>query len=352
MTDNLGDIRLFVEAAQLGSLSAAGRKLGLTPAAASARLAKLESGLKVRLFERTTRQLRLTEEGRLYLQGCRQALAALDDAQTALQAGQNVVRGKVRISATSDFGRNLLMHWLDEFNALYPDVSFGLSLSDSLSNLVQEDIDLAIRFGVPPDSSLVARRLAPNPRVVCASPEYVARYGMPEHPQDLARFHCIVLVTASGPVNEWRFTRGDQTEVYTVPLDTARETNDGAVAREWALRGYGIVVKSMWDVEADLRSDGLRVLLPDWRYPDAPLHALYHRNRFMAPRVRVLLDFLAERFARVTAELEARCEFAPAALATPAAPTTPAAPATPTAPAAQAPPRGSGGPRGRRVERL
>jgi DNA-binding transcriptional LysR family regulator len=307
--NNLGDIRLFVEAAQLGSLSAAGRKLGLTPAAASARLAKLESGLKARLFERTTRQLRLTEEGRLFLQGCRQALSALDDAQMALQAGQNVVRGKVRISTTSDFGRNLLMHWLDEFNALYPDVTFGLSLSDSLSNLVQEDIDLAIRFGVPPDSSLVARRLAPNPRVVCASPEYVERYGQPEHPRDLARFHCIVLSTASGPVNEWRFTRGDEVDTYTVPLDAARETNDGAVAREWALRGYGIVVKSMWDVEADLRSDGLRVLLPGWRYPDAPLHALYHRNRFMAPRVRVLLDFLAGRFTRTLAELEARCGY-------------------------------------------
>ena len=306
MTDNLGDIRLFVEAAQLGSLSAAGRKLGLTPAAASARLAKLEGGLKARLFERTTRQLRLTDVGRLYLSGCQQALRALDDAESALQEGQNAVRGKVRMSATSDFGRNLLMHWLDEFNALYPDVTFALTLSDSLQNLVQEDIDLAIRFGVPQDSSLVARWLAPNPRVLCASPEYIARHGEPKDPLDLARFDCIVLGTASGPVNEWRFTRGDEIVTYTIPVESARETNDGAVAREWALRGYGIVIKSMWDVEADLKSDGLRVLLPDWRYPDAPLHALYHRNRFMPPRVRVLLDFLAERFARTTGELEAQ----------------------------------------------
>lgn len=262
MTDNLGDIRLFVEAAQLGSLSAAGRKLGLTPAAASARLAKLEGGLKARLFERTTRQLRLTDEGRVYLSCCQQALRALDDAEAALQEGQNAVRGKVRISATSDFGRNLLMHWLDEFNALYPDVTFALTLSDSLQNLVQEDIDLAIRFGVPQDSSLVARWLAPNPRVLCASPEYIARHGEPKDPLDLARFDCIVLGTASGPVNEWRFTRGDETVTYTIALESARETNDGAVAREWALRGYGIVIKSMWDVEADLKSDGLRVLLP------------------------------------------------------------------------------------------
>jgi DNA-binding transcriptional LysR family regulator len=302
--DNLGDIRLFVEAAQAGSLSAAGRKLGLTPAAASARLTKLETGLRARLFERTTRQLRLTDEGRLYLSCCRQALQALDDAEAALQAGQNVVRGKVRISATSDFGRNLLMHWLDEFNAQYPEVTFALTLSDSLSNLLQDDIDLAIRFGVPPDSSLVAKPLAPNRRVLCASPEYIAKHSAPKDPYDLARFDCIVLGTASGPINEWRFTRGDEVQQYTVPLDTARETNDGAIAREWALRGYGIAIKSMWDVEADLRSDGLRILLPEWRYPDAPLHAMYHRNRFMAPRVRVLLDFLAARFAQVSGELE------------------------------------------------
>ncbi|MFM0154688.1 LysR family transcriptional regulator [Paraburkholderia sediminicola] len=310
--DNLGDIRLFVEAAQQGSLSAAGRKMGLTPAAASARLAKLESGLKARLFERTTRQLRLTDEGRLYLNCCRQALRSLDDAEAALQAGQGVVRGKVRISATSDFGRNLLMHWLDEFNALYPEVTFSLTLSDSLANLVQEDIDLAIRFGVPQDSSLVARKLAPNRRVLCASPDYIARKGEPKDPHDLANFDCIVLGTASGPVNEWRFTRGDEVQHYTVPLDTARETNDGAVAREWARRGYGIVIKSMWDVEADLRGDCLKILLPEWRYPDAPLHALYHRNRFMAPRVRVLLDFLSERFAHVSDELEGLLGLPPA----------------------------------------
>ncbi|NML33605.1 LysR family transcriptional regulator [Paraburkholderia antibiotica] len=302
--DNLGDIRLFVEAAQQGSLSAAGRKLGLTPAAASARLAKLETNLKARLFERTTRQLRLTDEGRLYLNCCRQALQSLDAAEAALQAGQGVVRGKVRISTTSDFGRNLLLHWLDEFNARYPEVTFALTLSDALANLVQEDIDLAIRFGVPRDSSLVARRLAPNRRVLCASPAYIARRGEPKDPLDLAHFDCIVLGTASGPASEWRFTRGDEVQHYSVPFETARETNDGAVAREWALRGYGIAIKSMWDVEADLRAGRLKILLPEWRYPDAPLHALYHRNRFMAPRVRVLLDFLSERFAQVSDELE------------------------------------------------
>jgi DNA-binding transcriptional LysR family regulator len=303
--DNLGDIRLFVEAARLGSLSAAGRKLGLTPAAASARLARLEADLHARLFDRTTRQLRLTDEGRLYLNCSEQALRSLDDAKSALQEGQNAVRGKVRISATSDFGRNLLMQWLDEFRQQYPEVRFALMLSDSLANLVQEDIDLAIRFGTPQDSSLVARRLAPNRRVLCASPAYLARRGEPQEPRDLAEHDCIVIGSAAGPVNEWRFARGDVIQQHTVPMETALETNDGAVARQWALCGYGLVVKSIWDVADDLRAGRLKILMSDWRYPDAPLHALYHRNRFVAPRVRVVLDFLTARFAQVADELDA-----------------------------------------------
>lgn len=297
--DSLGDIRLFVEAARSGGISAAGRRLGLTPAAASARLAKLEAALATRLFERTTRQLRLTDEGRLYLRHAMQALQALDDAEAALAAGRNVVRGKIRISTTSDFGRNMLMGWLDAFNALHPDVTFALSLSDSVSNLLQDDIDIAIRFGTPrEDSSLVARRLASNQRVLVASPEYLARHGAPASPADLARFHCIVLVIASGPLNEWRFVRGAESETYTVPLETSRETNDGAVTRTWALDGYGIVLKSLWDIDADLRAGRLEVVLPGWRYAaDTAITALFHRNRYRPPRVRALLEFLIERFA-------------------------------------------------------
>ncbi len=302
--DNLGDIRLFVEAANLGGLSAAGRKLGLTPAAASARLAKLEETLKTRLFERTTRKLRLTDEGRLYLEHCRLALQALDDAHAALQTGQNIVRGKLRISATSDFGRNLLAQWLDEFNTRYPEVSFALILSDGLSNMLQDDIDLAIRFGVLPDSSLIARRLAPNRRVLCASPDYIARHGRPREPRDLDNFRCIIHGTVPGAINEWRFIRGEEIQAYTVPSDAARETNDGAVAREWALRGYGVAVKSIWDIAADLRAGRLTILLPEWRCPEVPLHALYHSNRYLTPRLRVLLDFLVERFAREADELQ------------------------------------------------
>ncbi|CDY74582.1 Transcriptional regulator, LysR family [Caballeronia glathei] len=309
--DRLGDMRLFVEAAALGSLSAAGRRLGLSPAAASARLLKLEKALHARLFERTTRQLRVTDEGRLYLHHCRIALQAIDDAEAALQAGQNLVRGKVRISATSDFGRYLLRGWLDEFNARYPEVSFAVTLSDSVSNLLQEEIDLAIRFGMPPESGLAARSLAPNRRVLCASPGYLARKGEPTGPGHLDGHDFVVLVTSAGPLSELNFVRGDERFAYTMPVERSWETNDGALARAWALAGHGIAHKSIWDIAADVRAGTLRMLLADWCTNEAPVHALFHANRYMAPRVRVLLDYLVERFAGATGELLGELAYPP-----------------------------------------
>jgi DNA-binding transcriptional LysR family regulator len=296
-------MRLFVEAAAMGSLSAAGRKLCLSPAAASARLFKLEAALHTKLFDRTTRQLRLTDEGRLYLQHCQIALRAIDDAEAALQAGREVVRGKIRISASADFGRNLLNQWLEEFSGMYPELKIALTLSDSLSNLVQDDVDLAIRFGLPRDSSLVARHLAPNWRVLCASPEYLARHGEPKTPADLVNHHFVVLVTAAGPLNEFHFVVDEQDWSHTVPLEHAWETNDGALASAWALAGHGIARKTIWDAAADIHAGTLKILLPDFSTSEAGVHAVFHGTRYMVPRVRALLDFLIERFKRAADDL-------------------------------------------------
>jgi DNA-binding transcriptional LysR family regulator len=300
--DNLEAIRLFVEAAQLGGLSAAGRKLGLSPAAASARLLKLEASLSTRLFERTTRQLRLTDEGRLYLQHCRQALQALDDARAALSAEKKEIRGKIRISATSDFGRHVLNPWLDAFTALYPQVVPALLLSDSLSHLIADEVDLVIRFGVPPDSSLIARPLAANRRVLCAAPGYLQRKGTPKHPDQLADFDHIV-AGQSGWSSEWRLQRGEEVKLFKVPMEAARETNDGSLARQWAIDGHGIALKSIWDVSADLAAGRLSLVMPDWQTAEAPVHALYPRSRYLAPRVRALLDFLVERFEQASRDM-------------------------------------------------
>ncbi len=301
--DNLGDIRLFVEASTFGSLSAAGRRMGLSPAAASARLTKLETALATRLFERTTRQLRLTDEGNVYLQHCRQALSALDDGRAALQAGRATLPGKLRVSATSDFGRHALKGWLDDFEASHPGVTFGLVLSDNLSNLMQDDIDIAIRFGVLPDSAMMARRLAANRRVLCASPALLERHGVPTHPTELERFRCIVLGTAAGESVEWQFARGGEVASHHVNVASAMDTNDGDIARAWAVDGRGIALKSLWDIGADLQAGRLVVLMPEWCAPESPVHAVFPRGRYMPVRLRLLLDFLVERFALGSEEL-------------------------------------------------
>jgi DNA-binding transcriptional LysR family regulator len=302
--DNLGDIRLFVEAAALGSLTAAGRKLDLSPAAASARLVRLEAALGTQLFERTTRSLRLTDEGRTYLTHCQHALQTLDDAHAALHAGREVVSGKLRVSATSDFGRHVLRAWLDAFNDTHPHVSIALTLSDSLSHLLLDDIDLAIRFGVPADSTMIAKRMAPNRRALCASPAYIDAHGMPVDVHALEAHRFILLSSAAGVANEWRFARDGEVMTFTAPPNHARETNDGALAREWALEGRGIAMKSIWDIGEDLQARRLLLVLPEWRCPDVPVHAIFQRRQYMAPRVRALLDFLAARFAETARELE------------------------------------------------
>jgi DNA-binding transcriptional LysR family regulator len=302
-TDRLGDMRLFVEAADLGSLSAAGRKLGLSPAAASARLLKLERDLATRLFDRTTRQLRVTPEGLLYLEHCRIALQAIEDGEAALHARRQMVRGKVRLSATSDFGRNRLRKWLEEFCELYPEVTFSLYLTDAMSNLLQDEIDLAIRFSLPQDSALAARRLAPDSRMLCASPAYLKLHGVPRSPADLAQHRFALWATSAGTQNEFELTRGDERWLHVVPLDEAWDTNDGAMVREWALCGRCIAYKSLWDIADDVKAGRLQVLLSDWKSRPTSIHALFQRSRYMPPRVRVLLDFLAQRCEDALADL-------------------------------------------------
>jgi len=301
--DRLSDMRLFLSAASAGSFSAAGRKVGLSPAASSAAMQRLEQSLGVKLFERTTRQLRLTEEGRLYQYYCQQAIDAITEAEHQLQAGKQLVQGTVRISAPSDLGRNLLQDYLLEFSQQYPDVRFVLSLTDSHANLVLDDVDVAIRYGKLADSSMVARTLAPNRRVICVAPVCDDHFGPLKELSQLAQRPALVLTTAAGPMNLWQFQSGKRVE--SIQVDRYHETNDGEILRKWAVQGRGYAYKSALDIVADVRAGRLRIVLPDKLSAPAPLHALYHRNQHQPPRVKLLLDFLQERFATQAAELDA-----------------------------------------------
>jgi len=290
--DRLSDMRLLVDAADLASFSAAGRHHGISPAAASARILRIEAELGVRLFERTTRHSRLTEEGQLYIQYCRQALETMEEASRAVQAGTGSVRGTIRISAPSDLGRNLLLDMLDGFMRRYPDVRLVLSLTDSLSNLVQDEQDVAIRVGRLTDSDMIARRLAWSRRVVCASPSCLAAHGEPETKQQLADLPTLVLTTRAGPQCDWRL--GDE----TIQVRRYHESTDSEVVRKWALRGHGFAYRSVWALVDDLQGNRLRLIHPDRWSDQTPLTALYHKTAFQPARLRLLLDFLEEEFAR------------------------------------------------------
>lgn len=292
--DRLNDLRLFVDAAALGSFSAAGRKQGLSPAAASACIQRLEAALGVKLFERSTRRLRLTEEGQAYRHYGQQALDALAEAEQVLQAGQAQVQGTLRISAPSDLGRNVLLQHIGTFQAQHPQVRVVLSLDDTPVHLIGDEIDLAIRYGQPADSRMVARQLAPSRRVVCAAPELLARVGVPQTPEDLATLPTLVLLTAGRPLQEWAYRSGGARR--TVRVAGQHESNDGDVLRRWALQGLGFVYKSLLDVAEDVAAGRLVTVLDSYFTEPAPLHLLYHPHGFQPPRLRQMVAHLLWAF--------------------------------------------------------
>lgn len=299
MLDRLNDLRLFLDAAQLGSFSAAGRKQGLSPAAASACIQRLEAALGSRLFQRTTRQLRLTEAGEIFRDHCQRALDTLQQGQDRLQREQSELSGLIRLSAPSDLGRHALLDCLDEFRRLHPAVHFALQLDDTQADLIGEDIDIAIRYGQPADSSLIARELAASRRVVCAAPALLARTGTPRHPRQLAELPTLTLVTGDGPMHEWPYREHGQRRALR--LERAQQSNDGEVIRRWALQGQGFAYKSLLDIADDLRQGRLLTVLDEYFTDSAPLHLLYPVQRGQPLRIRRLIDFLRERLSALPA---------------------------------------------------
>jgi DNA-binding transcriptional LysR family regulator len=284
------DLQLFVRAAEAGNLSQAARDLGLSPAVASAGLKRLEARLKHRLFVRSTRSMRPTPEGDIFLDYARNALALLDEGEAMISAGEQVIRGNIRISASCDLGRFVLLPWLSEFQRQHPEVSLSLLFSDDVVDLVREPVDLALRYGRLTDSSLVSQKLIDNRPIVIASPDYVKRHGAPQSPKDLARHNCVLYQIKKGTFNTWPLYNGAETVEVKVRGD--RTANDGSVVREWAVAGLGIALKSGLDVREDLQAGRLLRLLPQWTGPDYPLNVVYTHRHGTTLRARALLAFL------------------------------------------------------------
>ncbi|MGE8482450.1 MAG: LysR family transcriptional regulator [Pseudomonas sp.] len=288
------DLEIFVRTADSGSISAAARALELTPAAASIALKRLETRLGIRLLARSTRSMRLTEEGRRYLDSVRLALAALAEGEQALKQQTQGLSGVLQLAAPSDFGRNVLLPWLDDFKREHPHIQFQLLLNDRHADLFRETVDVALRFGVPSDSTLVALPILPqHRRVACASPEYLTRRGTPQHPEELGEHSALLYLRNGRPYNHWRFSRGD--EVLEVDVHGDYLSDDGEVARRWALAGHGIAYKAWLDVAADVQAGRLVTLFDDWQGESVPFNLLCPHRVQVSERVKVLQAFLQER---------------------------------------------------------
>ncbi len=303
---SLQDLDIFVRTADSGSLSATARALDLTPAAASAALKRLEAELGVTLFVRSTRSLRLTQEGELFLEHCRPALAGLRQVSDQLAGGQAALRGTLQLAAPSDLGRNVLMPWLDEFQRLHAGVDLRLHLSDRVANVYSEPVDAAFRYGKPQDSSLVALPLSDtHRRVLCAAPAYLQEHGTPATPHDLAGHDCLCFMLGEEVHDRWSFWPSGQGAAPPQPVHVRvrgrNVANDGDAVRRWAVAGRGIAYKSYFDVAEDLAQGRLIALCTDWATERVPLYLVAPTRRQFTPLVRALRDFVAVRLAELEA---------------------------------------------------
>lgn len=285
---HLTDMMAFVRIAEAGSLSAAAVELDQSLPVVSRRLARLEDRLGVRLINRTTRQLSLTDEGAAFHLRCSRILHDIEEAEAEVTKGREVAVGLLRISSTFAFARRRLARLLYEFEAQHPGLRVHLDASDRIVNLIDEGFDIAVRFGPLSDSSLISRALAQNAYVMCASPAYLDRHGRPKGLEDLLSHECIQF--GSPPASRWIFEDGTSIKPHG-----DLTTNDGDLAHFWALEGAGIVLKSIWDVYDDIHHNRLEIVLPGKRPPASSLSAVFPHSRLTAARVRLVLDFLTKR---------------------------------------------------------
>ncbi|MGC9493211.1 LysR family transcriptional regulator [Vibrio genomosp. F10] len=300
--DKFSDMAMFVSIVKHQGLAAAGRELGLSPATVTARLQALEERYGVKLLNRSTRHVSLTDSGSLYYKACLEILEDVGEVENLIQNDVKAVKGTLRIGAPKDIGKQYILCIVNEFSEQYPDVVPYLYLSDQVSNIAESGMDIAIRYGELADSSLISRQLAPSQRVLCASPEYLAKHGEPLTPQDLVHHNCLVMLSSDEELKTWRFREKDKNTSITVT--PKRFSDDGEVIRSWALEGAGIALKSILDVQADINNRRLITVLDGYMknfntstsVSSANLNVLYISKKYQPKRIRLFLDFLFKRF--------------------------------------------------------
>lgn len=290
------ELAFFCLLIKQGSLAATARELNLTPPAVSRRLTQLEERLGVRLLNRTTRRISLTSEGEVYFENAQRILSDIDDMERLVSSSRAAPKGLLRVNAPLGFGRSYIGPAISIFTKNYPDVEVQLHLTDRPISLPDEAIDVSIRFGDQPDSRLIAKKIAANRRLLCASPVYLRAAGQPAYPHELTQHQCIVLRQNESAYGNWRLSKGKQTE--TVKVHGKLSTNDGEVALNWALEGHGILMRAEWDVAKYLRSGRLVQVLADYETPPADVYAVYLERLNLSAKVAYFVEHLRDYLSR------------------------------------------------------
>jgi DNA-binding transcriptional LysR family regulator len=294
------ELGFFVSLGTCGSLSGAARELGISTAAVSKRLSQMEARLGVPLVNRTTRRMSLTPDGEVLFEHARRILGEIADLDQMLGSSKGQPKGLLRVNATLGFGRLHIAPAISQYVLKYPEVDVQLQLSVNPPPLTDDQFDVCIRFGEPGDTRVIAKKLATNRRLLCASPRYLAARGEPQAPSDLVRHNCICIRQGDEAYGTWRLhrDRDGSGPGETVKVRGNLTTNDGEIAVNWALDGHGILMRAEWDIERYLDSGRLVQVLPQYRTPDADIYAIYPQHQHQSARIRTLVAFLTQAFER------------------------------------------------------
>lgn len=290
--DRLRELEIFVAVADAGSFAKAGARLRLSPPAVTRAISALEDRLGARVFNRTTRSLTITDVGQRFLESARRILADIDTAEKEAVGETAIPQGHLTITASVTFGRSALAPLICDFVDQHPRVTVSIVLLDRIVNLVEEGIDLAVRIGPLPDSNLIAKRIGSVSRVLIASPDYLARRGIPTSPTEL-KLHSVIAFTGLMPNREWRYS--DERRSTAVALNPTIEINDAAAAINAAELGNGITVALSYMVHDKIREGKLVTVLDEYAPQSSPVHLVYSQTRLVAPKIRAFIDYAAPR---------------------------------------------------------
>jgi DNA-binding transcriptional LysR family regulator len=300
----LDDLQVVLKGAEFRSITAAATHLDMQVATASAAVKRVESALGVELFVRTTRHLRLSSAGERYLPQCMAALSMLDQAKQTIFTDSGEVSGEIRIAVSSDLGRNIAIPWIDEFMALHPHVTLRVHISDSNVDFYRDALDMALRYGPPADSNLYGFKICNVPRILGASPEYLEKYGTPQHPKDLMNHQGLFYQLQDILNDTWRLSDVDNT--YKIKPKAYCAANDGDLVRRWCVAGKGVAIKSSLDIASDLLAGRVVPLMPDYKVDVGELWLGCPSRQSITPTVRLLRDMFRERTKALLTQLVER----------------------------------------------